>query len=357
MTDRPLSGYRVIDFGQYIAGPAVAMMLADQGAEVIRIDPPAGPRWDNPAARVLNRGKKSITLDLKDEGDLEIARRLVISADAVVENFRPGVMDRLGLGAEAMTAANPGLVYLSLPGFSSLDADRAGQQAWEGIVAAAVGQCTDMGLNRVLMGINPSFSPLTLASAYAAVLGAGAVTFALYARHSHGRGDIVEVPLAAALMEGLAYNAMYVEDLPERYKSLREREIDRRRAAGEPMDMAYGDLQEFLDPFYRTYICADGRPFYAVCSSHKRHPIRCLEVLGIWEEMKAKGIPMDDPYLPMCEWKEDPDCTLLAYPLSPKWSAIVSDAMKEAFKAKPAKEWERIFGEAGVPGRAHRLTP
>ncbi|WP_419902286.1 CoA transferase [Kiloniella sp.] len=62
MTQRPLSGYRVIDFGQYIAGPAVAMMLADQGAEVIRIDPLDGPKWNSPAARVLNRGKKRALL-------------------------------------------------------------------------------------------------------------------------------------------------------------------------------------------------------------------------------------------------------------------------------------------------------
>ena len=103
----PLGDYRVIDFGQYIAGPAVAMMLADQGAEVIRVEPPGGPVWKTPANAILNRGKASIVLDLKDVGDAETARRLVASADVVVENFRPGVMERLGLGAEAMTGMNP----------------------------------------------------------------------------------------------------------------------------------------------------------------------------------------------------------------------------------------------------------
>ncbi len=140
------------------------MLMADQGAEVIRVDPPSGPFWDSPANAILNRGKRRISLDLKQSADRTIAQRLVASADVVVENFRPGVMARLGLAAEALTERNPGLVYLSLPGFAAADTARAGLQAWEGVIAAAVGQYTDMGLNRILMGINPSFSPLPLAS-------------------------------------------------------------------------------------------------------------------------------------------------------------------------------------------------
>ena len=93
----PLDGIRVIDFGQYLAGPLAALLLADQGAEVIRVDPPGGPRWRHPANAVLQRGKRSIVLDLKSPNDLAIARNLVASADVVIENFRPGVMDRLGL--------------------------------------------------------------------------------------------------------------------------------------------------------------------------------------------------------------------------------------------------------------------
>ncbi|MEM7221610.1 MAG: CoA transferase [Pseudomonadota bacterium] len=353
---RPLAGLRVIDFGQYIAGPAVAMMLADQGAEVIRVDPPGGPFWDSPTNAVLNRGKKSIALDLKQDADRATARRLVASADVVVENFRPGVMARLGLDISELRARNPRLVGLSLPGFAAADKERAGLQAWEGVIAASVGQFTDMGLNRILMGINPSFSPLTLASAYGAVLGAMAVTFALHRRQIDGRGEAIEVPLAAALLEGLAYNSMTVEDLPERYKSLREREIERRRAAGQAMDMSYEDLQEILDPFYRSYRCADGRLFYAVCSSHNMHPVNALKLLGLWEELEAAGIPLDDPYLPMAQWANGADCTLLAYPLTKGWADRVSSAMKEAFAARGAFEWETLFGQAGVPAAAHRTT-
>ena len=131
-----LEHLRVIDFGQYIAGPLLGMLLADQGADVVRVDPPGGPLWDTPANATWNRGKRSIALDLKGEGDRKVARRLVEGADVVIENFRPGVMERLGLGPREMTEANPRLVYCSVPGFAS-DDPRAGMPAWEGVVAAA----------------------------------------------------------------------------------------------------------------------------------------------------------------------------------------------------------------------------
>lgn len=127
-----LDGIRVIDFGQYIAGPLAAVMLGDQGADVIHLDPPGGPRWQHPAEAFLNRGKRRITLDLKTAAGVATAQRLIDSADVVIENFRPGVMDRLGLGVDAMTRRNPGLIYCTIPGFAAAD-PRAGMRAWEGI--------------------------------------------------------------------------------------------------------------------------------------------------------------------------------------------------------------------------------
>src|SRR4051794_1246154 len=94
-----LTGTRVIDFGQYVAGPLATMLLAHQGAVVIHIAAPGGPRFDAPANAVWNRGKRSIVLALENVHDLDTARGLVESADVLVENFRPGVMERLGLGA------------------------------------------------------------------------------------------------------------------------------------------------------------------------------------------------------------------------------------------------------------------
>ncbi len=133
-----LDGVRIIDFGQYIAGPLAAMLLADQGADVVRVDPPGGPAWDSAANATYNRNKRSIVLDLKADADRDVARRLIEGADVVIENFRPGVMERLGLGAAKMTAANPRLIYCSIPGFAS-DDPRAQAPGWEGIVSAATG--------------------------------------------------------------------------------------------------------------------------------------------------------------------------------------------------------------------------
>ena len=91
-----LSGIRVVDFGQYLAAPMAAMFLADNGADVVHVDPPDGPRWLDPANAALYRGKRTVRLDLKTPEGKSEARRLMASSDIVLENFRPGVMDRFG---------------------------------------------------------------------------------------------------------------------------------------------------------------------------------------------------------------------------------------------------------------------
>lgn len=352
----PLSGIRVIDFGQYLAGPGTAMMLADQGADVIHIERPDGPSLSGPTYAVLNRGKRVLTLDLKSSDDVAIARSLTAGADVVVENFRPGVMARLGLGSEDLSKKHPDLIYLSLPGFSSEDAQFAKTPGWEGVISAAMGQFTDMGLNRVLLGIEASYSPLTLASAYASVFGALSVVLALRARHHHGYGEVIEVSLAAALMEALAYNSMVLENMPQRYASLREREISRRKDVGLPMNLTHQQLQKFLDPFYRTYMCRDGRPFYVVSVSHVTHAERALKVLGVWDDLVAAGLPCGDPYVPLRDWPDGIESTIRAYPVVEPWASRISAKMAAAFLTKDSAEWERLFGEAGAPGAAHRTT-
>ncbi|MFD0745578.1 CoA transferase [Phytohabitans flavus] len=126
-----LDGISVVDFGHHVAGPLAAVLLADHGADVIRVDRPGTTAGEHPSAAFLHRGKRRITLDLKREADLDIARRIAERADVLAENFRPGVMDRLGLGADAVRATNPALVYCSLPGFGSGD-PRAAVPGWEG---------------------------------------------------------------------------------------------------------------------------------------------------------------------------------------------------------------------------------
>jgi crotonobetainyl-CoA:carnitine CoA-transferase CaiB-like acyl-CoA transferase len=349
----PLTGVKVIDFGQYIAGPAVAMLLGDLGATVVHIDPPGGPMWDSPANATLNRNKVIINLDLKTDEGREKTRALCAEADVIIENFRPGKLAKLGFDFAEMRKERPELVTLSIPGFASNDAERREQRAFESIVAASSGVFTDMGLNRVLMGLNPSFSPLPLSSAYASQIGASSVVLALQSRQLTGLGDQIEVPLAAAIMEGLCYNSIKVSDIPRRYLTQREIEIERRRIEGLPMNVSYEELQELLDPFFRSYMCKDGRMFYVVCPSHKHHAKRCLEVLGIYDELVEDGLTSeDDTYKPQSEWESE--TSLGVYPMPKFWADKIAARMKEVFMTRTSHEWKKMFGRGGIPGAPQR---
>lgn len=349
----PLAGVKVADFGQYLAGPAVAMILADFGATVVHVDPPGGPLWHSPANATLNRNKLSLRIDLKTAEGLEQALALIEETDIVIESFRPGVMSRLGIDFNSLREERPELITLSIPGFASNDELRREWRAYESVIAANSGVFTDMGLNRVLMGINPSFSPLPLSSAYGTMLGSSAVVLALQARERTGLGDQIEVPLAAAVMEGLCYNSIKIDNYPDRYKTQREREIERRRTEGQPMNLDYESLQELLDPFYRSYRCKDGRMFYVVCPSHKHHAKRCLQTLDLYDEFVAEGLTEEeDTYLPVDEWQTD--ASLGVYPLPKHWADRIAERMKEVFMTRTSKEWERIFGRNRFPGAPHR---
>jgi crotonobetainyl-CoA:carnitine CoA-transferase CaiB-like acyl-CoA transferase len=195
----------VLDFGQFLAGPLAAMMLADHGAEVIRIDPPGGPKWDVPANAVLQRGKKSIVLDLKAPADLATARTLAATADILIENFRPGTMARLGLGERALRKQNPGLIYCALPGFPKAD-PRARLPGWEGIVSAAVGLYTPYAAARTDIagaGIEPAFTAIPVASNFAAFVAVNAIMAALIARDRTGKGQAIEASLFGASFEAM----------------------------------------------------------------------------------------------------------------------------------------------------------
>ncbi|MET0568438.1 MAG: CoA transferase, partial [Hyphomicrobiaceae bacterium] len=124
--DLPLAGIRVVEFCHMIMGPSCGLILGDLGADVIKVEPT--PNGDNTRRLAgsgagffpaFNRNKRSIALDLKSKEGLEIARKLIASGDVLTENFRPGAMTKLGLGAEDATALNPRLIYCSLKGFLS----------------------------------------------------------------------------------------------------------------------------------------------------------------------------------------------------------------------------------------------
>lgn len=243
-----LAGIRVIDFGQYLAGPLVAMMLAEAGADVIRVDPPGGPRWDHPANAILQRSKRSVVLDLHDPADLAVAQDLIASADVVIEGFRPGVMARLGLSPEEATGRDPRLIWCSLPGFGK-DDPRAGRPGWEGIVSSAAALYPTQ-----LFAVTgpPRFTAVPIASTFAAAIAAHSIAGALLTRERSGQGDLIEIALFDAAYDAIA---MFGE-LPGSMSQ-----------AGFPFEQG-----RIANPAFGTenpYACRDGR-FIINCGSPPR---------------------------------------------------------------------------------------
>ena len=221
---------------------------------------------------VASPAAASIALDLERPADHAIARRLVGAADVVVENFRPGVMQTAGPGPRrADRKPIPRLVYLSFPASPPTTPTGPGSRRGKASSARRWASSPTWGSTASSWASIRRTRRCRSPRPTRAVFGALSVVAALYARERDGLGDAIEVPIAAALLEGLAYNSMRVEPLPARYKALRELEIERRRADGTPLDLDYDAVQRLLDPLYRSYRCADGRPFLSVCLSHRRH--------------------------------------------------------------------------------------
>ena len=295
-----LDGFKVIDFGQYIAGPLVGMLMADQGADVIKVDPPGGPRWKTSANATWNRGKRSIVLDLKDVGDLATAKELVQGADLVVENFRPGVMDRLGLGATAMTEAKPRLVYLSLPGFAS-DDPRASTPAWEGILGAATATYRPNPLENG--SDKPVYTAIPISSNYGAFQGAVAGIMALISRERNGEGQRVEVPLFDATFASIGRDGMRVHN---------------EQKTGADLRRIWGGHFE----------CEDGR----------------------WVRFGGSGNQNLNQFVAsagISSWHAEGLTDLERLGREPDLAAELDGRLKELFKTRTAQAWEDLVAEAG----------
>lgn len=333
-----------------MAGPAVGMILGDLGADVIKVERPGTRRRLDPMTAILDRGKRCIVVNLKTSAGLALVRRLAEQADVLIENFRPGTITRLGLDPERMVARNRGLCFLSLPGFSVRDSERAGLRAFEGVIAAAAGLFTERGPNHALRAKGPAFVPMPMASAYGAAFGTLAVLAALYGRLSDGHGEIIEVPLYNALLEGFSYNHFEIASLPERYIDLRAHALRQRDIrTGNPLPEA--ELQRLIDPLYRSYRCADGRFFYLATPSHRGLVRRTLDMLGLWPELAALGVPTDDPYLPSTSWQAPDEGSIFALPkLARRWTDWLYDRASARFAELPASAWEEQARAAGACG-------
>jgi len=192
----PLAGVRVIDFGQYIAGPGAAMVLAELGASVTKIEPLTGDqarhigRYGESMVRAYNRGKRSIALDLKSDAGREIAWRLIAGSDVVIQNLRPGVVDKLGLGPTEVRQRHPRIIYLSISGFPSAGPSRD-RPGYDIAAQAESGLMSVTGEPDRL----PQKVGVPIIDAAAAHVGAQAILAALYGRERTGQGETLETSL------------------------------------------------------------------------------------------------------------------------------------------------------------------
>lgn len=216
----PLSGIRVLDLSRVLAGPFCSMILADLGAEVIKVESPwgddsrqFGPFVDGTSAyyRLFNRSKMGITLDFKNDDDKEVLRDLVRRSDVVVENFRPGVLEKLGLGPEELLGVNPRLVVTSISGFGQTGS-LAKEPAYDLVAQAMSGLMSITGWpNSKPTRVGISLGDL-IPGLYAAI---GTVS-ALYQRESTGRGQHLDLAMYDSLisvMESVGMRALY-DDIP-----------------------------------------------------------------------------------------------------------------------------------------------
>jgi crotonobetainyl-CoA:carnitine CoA-transferase CaiB-like acyl-CoA transferase len=213
----PLAGIRILDLSAYIAAPYGCTLLADQGAEVIKIEPPQGDnlrkypstlKAEGRAFLGVNRGKSGIVLDLKLAEGREVLMRLVRDADVLVHNFRPGVPERLGIDYETLKKLNPRLVYCAVTGYGETGPlkDKAG---YDQVLQAMTGICALQGSTQ-----NPVIVYGSVVDYYAAALLAGGVSSALFQRERTGHGQFVGISLLRSALAMQSARFVWAADEP-----------------------------------------------------------------------------------------------------------------------------------------------
>ena len=208
----PLDGIRVVDLSRVVSGPYCTMTLADMGADVVKIEEPGrgdesrafGPPFlggESPYFLSINRNKRSCTVNLKCDDGRAILHRLIAGADVLVQNFRPGAVERLGLGYDALAARHPRLVYCSISGFGDTGPDAA-RPGYDLIVQGESGL---MDLTGEAEG-PPTRIGTSIADLTSGMMAAQGILLALYARQTTGRGQHVRVAMLDAVVSLLTYN-------------------------------------------------------------------------------------------------------------------------------------------------------
>jgi crotonobetainyl-CoA:carnitine CoA-transferase CaiB-like acyl-CoA transferase len=316
----PLAGTLVVDLSRALAGPQAAMMLGDLGARVIKVETPGvgddsrrwGPPFVGEGARrestyffSCNRNKESFQLDLKSADGVRMLERLVRRADVLVENFRTGVLDRLGFGVPRLHELNPGLVVLSITGFGH-DGPDAGRPGYDQI---AQGEAGLMSLTGPDAG-HPTRVGVPIGDLLAGMYGAFGVTAALADRGRTGRGTVVRTSLLAAIVGVHAFQGT------------------RHTVAGE-VPVPVGNHHPSIAP-YGAFACRDG--FLQVAVGNDEQWRRFADLLGL--------CPDDE------RWAGNEQ--RLAH------HRQLVEVIEQALSSHPREHWLKTFAEAGIPAGAIR---
>jgi crotonobetainyl-CoA:carnitine CoA-transferase CaiB-like acyl-CoA transferase len=292
----PLDGIRVVDLTSYIAGSYGAMMVADLGATVVKVESLEGDSFrELPGFYGWNRGKRSLAVNLKTPEGREIVERLARASDVLMENWRPGVADRLGVGHERLCALNPRLIYCSVTAFGSTGpyVDRPG---FDPILQALGGLMTLQGF-----GGPPKYLRTAPTDYYTAALATQAVLAALFVRERTGRGQRVETSLlrgVMALQSGIAI------EYPGKPTLIRE------------------------NPTYRLYQASDGEWFFLACGNQ-----------SFWVKLcTAMG---------MEEFAGDP--RFASWLLRLQNNEALLPILEKRFAEKPRDEWLEILAAHDIP--------
>lgn len=266
---QPLENVRVVDMATVLAGPTAARYLADFGADVIKVESPRGDStrqmgWTPPDGgdsyfwKFVARGKRCITLDLKEDGDLATMKRLIGTADVLIENFRPGTLERLGLDPAQLLESHPRLVILRVTGFGQ-DGPYANRPGFATIVEAMSGYAALSGEPDG----QPLLPPIAITDEVAGLVGAFAVMVALRHAERTGEGQVVDVNLLESLLQMMG-------PLTSAYAHLGY--LQPRLGSGLPWTVPRG-----------TYQCADGE-WVALSASADSVAHRLLKLIGIDED-------------------------------------------------------------------------
>ena len=350
----PLHGINVVEFSTMIATPTAGMLLADMGANVIKVEPPWGDLWRYAQAvlptegrpfMAYNRGKRSITLDLSKPDAATVVRRLTEQADVVLANNRPDVAGRLGIDYETLAAINPSVIYCegSAFGHHGPDAHRPG---YDIIIQAMSGIATAEG--KVVNGVPEHIVSSPLVDSACGLAQAWAVCGALFARERSrdpatgkmGRGQKLEASLLGASLFMLGMRFVRINDLDtEPHRQIRE-SVDAMRAAGTP----YPDLlqvyqaQHFQSPgniYYRFYQTADGMIVVGCLNTPLR--LKLLDVIGLHDIRFDEGYDQHSPE-------------------AAEFGAQLMTDAEAVFRSRTNDEWLALLDAAGVPAGPVRFV-